>query len=320
MQKKITNRHLQLFLCIMLVAMMALATAGCNGGKDDVAKDSAKTEGVKTDGNVLGEGDTQFTFTVVDGENNESKFEIHTDKKTVGEALLELDLIAGDEGDYGLFVKTALTGHFILAMNMPLQAWIPQRLKKDRNIPLKLKSNETVYQRDCCIWNAWGRDVCFQDDYGTFAEYTSAWRVYCRFYSCISAESAVYYLYLCVPERYFQWFCSMVDSLSLCMDCSLGSSDAASEKYAEKGTARCVHGSVRCTWFFVWNAVCPGAGNSFWFQLSGDGGMDYCRVTVGFYTWYQQFFLRHFDYAACLCITFCGEKRLIATVQPAERN
>ncbi len=106
MQKKITNRHLQLFLCIMLVAMMALAAAGCNGGKDDVAKDSAKTEGVKADGNVLGEGDTQFTFTVVDGENNETKFEIHTDKKTVGEALLELDLIAGDEGDYGLFVKT----------------------------------------------------------------------------------------------------------------------------------------------------------------------------------------------------------------------
>ena len=33
-------------------------------------------------------------------------FEIHTDKKIVGEALLELNLIDGEQGDYGLYVKT----------------------------------------------------------------------------------------------------------------------------------------------------------------------------------------------------------------------
>lgn len=32
-------------------------------------------------------------------------FTINTDKKTVGEALVENDLIAGDEGAYGLYVK-----------------------------------------------------------------------------------------------------------------------------------------------------------------------------------------------------------------------
>jgi hypothetical protein len=32
-------------------------------------------------------------------------FTIKTDKKTVGEALVENDLIAGDEGAYGLYVK-----------------------------------------------------------------------------------------------------------------------------------------------------------------------------------------------------------------------
>lgn len=106
MQKKIRNRQLPLLLCIMLVAAMALFTTGCNGSKNDAAEDAGKTEGVKVEGNVLGEGDTQFTFIVVDAENNETNFEIHTDKKTVGEALLELDLIAGEEGDYGLYVKT----------------------------------------------------------------------------------------------------------------------------------------------------------------------------------------------------------------------
>ena len=47
-----------------------------------------------------------FLFTVVDKDGNETDFEIHTDKKTVGDALLELKLIDGDDGDYGLYVKT----------------------------------------------------------------------------------------------------------------------------------------------------------------------------------------------------------------------
>ena len=38
--------------------------------------------------------------------NDTVEFEIHTDKENVGEALQEYDLIAGDESDYGLYVKT----------------------------------------------------------------------------------------------------------------------------------------------------------------------------------------------------------------------
>ena len=36
----------------------------------------------------------------------EETFEVHTDKATVGEALLELNFIAGDDSEYGLYVKT----------------------------------------------------------------------------------------------------------------------------------------------------------------------------------------------------------------------
>ena len=53
---------------------------------------------------MLGEGKTVFTFVVTDGDGNETAFEIHTDKATVGEALTELGLIAGEEGQYGLYV------------------------------------------------------------------------------------------------------------------------------------------------------------------------------------------------------------------------
>ena len=36
----------------------------------------------------------------------DASFEIHTDKTIVGEALLDLELIEGDMGDFGLYVKT----------------------------------------------------------------------------------------------------------------------------------------------------------------------------------------------------------------------
>ena len=41
----------------------------------------------------------------MDNAGNETKFEIHTDEKIVGDALVKLELIAGETGDYGLYVK-----------------------------------------------------------------------------------------------------------------------------------------------------------------------------------------------------------------------
>lgn len=95
------NKFTSLLLCMMLIVAMAL-TAGCGGKKQE--NTTSAVQEVST--SVLGEGTTQFTFTVVDGEGKETAFEIHTDKTTVGEALLELGLIAGEEGAYGLYVKT----------------------------------------------------------------------------------------------------------------------------------------------------------------------------------------------------------------------
>ena len=46
-----------------------------------------------------------FAFEVVDKDGNTETFNITTDKTTVGEALLEEGLIAGENGQYGLYVK-----------------------------------------------------------------------------------------------------------------------------------------------------------------------------------------------------------------------
>ena len=112
MQKKCTRKLSSFLLCMVLMVAMALFAGGCSGGTGNGQSTSAKTEQsseVKTaaDGQTeLGEGLTQFTLGVVDKDGVETQFIIHTDKETVGEALLELELIAGDESEYGLYVKT----------------------------------------------------------------------------------------------------------------------------------------------------------------------------------------------------------------------
>ncbi len=118
MQKTYRKKKQSTFiLCLMLAVTIALSAAGCNGkkGKEPPAAPAAEQQtetrpetqsGTQAGDHVWGEGETQFDFTVVDQNGEETEFEIHTDKETVGEALLELGLIEGEEGDYGLFVKT----------------------------------------------------------------------------------------------------------------------------------------------------------------------------------------------------------------------
>lgn len=129
MRKKCMKKQGPFFLCIVLIVAMALSASGCSGTKEsrekqaqvsqeqtkqDSKKDAlTETKGnVQSDsetgieGNVRGEGETEFDFLVVDREGEETWFEIHTDKEIVGEALQDVGLIEGEEGDYGLFVKT----------------------------------------------------------------------------------------------------------------------------------------------------------------------------------------------------------------------
>ena len=107
MQKKCSKKLLSFILCNALIVAMALFTIGCNGSTGNSTPSGTGTEvNVQVDSGQLGEGSTKFNFTVVDKDGNETQFEIHTDKETVGEALMELELIAGEESEYGLYVKT----------------------------------------------------------------------------------------------------------------------------------------------------------------------------------------------------------------------
>lgn len=96
-----TRRVLSFILCMVLIAAIALFTTGCNENTET----PETTTSAQTEVKVLGEGENKFSFTVSDIDGNTAEFEIHTDKKIVGEALLDLGLIKGDEGPYGLYVK-----------------------------------------------------------------------------------------------------------------------------------------------------------------------------------------------------------------------
>ncbi len=96
------SHKLSFILCMMLVAATTLIMTGCN---DKATQEVTPGTSVSVESNVLGEGDTKFTLSVVNQDGNETQFEIHTDKETVGEALLECGLVEGDEGEFGLYVK-----------------------------------------------------------------------------------------------------------------------------------------------------------------------------------------------------------------------
>lgn len=130
MTRKSNKKLLSLILSMMLIVAMAFSTTACSdnnteqpngteagvqnvtGDADNSTNDSGQVEGSQTENNavldttVLGEGETTFLFTVTDADRNEKVYEIHTDKTVVGDALLELELIAGDAAEYGLYVKT----------------------------------------------------------------------------------------------------------------------------------------------------------------------------------------------------------------------
>lgn len=80
-------------LALVLIVAMALSFSACGNNDGNTNTGDAKVE--KT-----------FVFKVVDLDGNEKSFDITTDAKTVGEALVAEKLISGEQGDYGLMVDT----------------------------------------------------------------------------------------------------------------------------------------------------------------------------------------------------------------------
>ncbi len=93
--KRMMKTTATLIICLMMV----LGLAACAKEEKDLWADAKYTEDT-----AFGEGSKTLKVVVGAGEK-EVLFTIATDAATVGEALLEHELIAGDEGEYGLYIK-----------------------------------------------------------------------------------------------------------------------------------------------------------------------------------------------------------------------
>ena len=116
--KKITALLLALMLSLTLIFVVscndeteapATSSTATNDSSSTDTQDKIPAEGLWASATyrndtTLGQGEKTFTF-VVEIDNQSVNFTINTNKSTVGEALLELNLIEGEEGAYGLYVK-----------------------------------------------------------------------------------------------------------------------------------------------------------------------------------------------------------------------
>lgn len=107
MMKKYLKSFLSLLLCMALLATLGLMLTGCTGnmGTETEIPETVATA-TFTDGQTLGEGEKEFTLVVTDAEGNNATATIRTNETIVGDALLALNLIAGEKQTVGLYVKT----------------------------------------------------------------------------------------------------------------------------------------------------------------------------------------------------------------------
>ena len=93
-----------LSLVLVFVLIAAAALTGCSGAPAETTAPPAETVPVT----VLGEGSKSFELTIVDKEGAEHLYLIHTDEEMVGYAMIAHGLIEGEEGPYGMYIKSVL--------------------------------------------------------------------------------------------------------------------------------------------------------------------------------------------------------------------
>lgn len=95
------KKTINIALSLMLIVAMCLTFGAC-GRKP--AEEALWENATYTEDAEFGSG-AKTVFVEVKAEEKSVTFKINTDKETLGEALLEHKLIAGEKGPYGLYVK-----------------------------------------------------------------------------------------------------------------------------------------------------------------------------------------------------------------------
>jgi hypothetical protein len=119
MTKKSLKKTLSCVLVMALIAAMTVLGTACTkqgnvtaseviSASENVASEvvsEVPADSEKEEYQQLGEGEIDFTLTVVYADGSEDYFAVKTDAEDLGTALLDVDLVEGDMGDYGLYIK-----------------------------------------------------------------------------------------------------------------------------------------------------------------------------------------------------------------------
>ena len=85
---------------VRILALLLLSLVILTACTRDLWRDAVYTEDMS-----LGTGGTVFTL-VVEAQDKSVNFTVSTDKANLGEALLEVGIVDGENGQYGLYVKS----------------------------------------------------------------------------------------------------------------------------------------------------------------------------------------------------------------------
>ena len=92
---------LRRLLALALAAVMLLALTAC-GKAPQIGGVTIPVQ----DGAVIGQGSRTFAVEVTVQDGKTVRFTVRTDQETVGAALQELGVVAGEQSSYGLYIKT----------------------------------------------------------------------------------------------------------------------------------------------------------------------------------------------------------------------
>ena len=102
MKNNSIKKLLALVLAFVLTAAAALS--GCSTTPAETTAPPAETQPVTE----VGEGAANFELTIVDKDGVTHLYRVHTNVGMMGEALTEVDLIDGEQGPYGMYIKSVL--------------------------------------------------------------------------------------------------------------------------------------------------------------------------------------------------------------------
>ena len=89
-------------LLLALVLALSLCACGASANKGNASAGGTTV----TDGATLGEGAVSFTLEIRQLDGSAVSATVNTDAETVGDALTELGILEGEEGPYGIYIKS----------------------------------------------------------------------------------------------------------------------------------------------------------------------------------------------------------------------